>query len=55
MQYKNHNKGKIDGIQTNNTGKVAQYANSSFFLKKDEQAKKFLKKNPIPETFWEKP
>lgn len=35
------------------TGTVGQYANSSFFKKKDEEAKKFLKKNPVPNTFWD--
>lgn len=29
------------------------YANSSFFKMKDEKAKEFLKKHPIPDTFWD--
>jgi len=35
------------------TGSVAQYANSSFFKEKDEKAKKFLEKHPVPRAFWE--
>lgn len=32
---------------------TVKYSDSSFFKKKDEKAKKFLEKHPIPNTFWE--
>lgn len=34
------------------TGSAAQYSNSAFFKKKDERAKVFLAKHPIPDSFW---
>ena len=42
-----------DSREIRQTGSVAQYSNSSFFKKKDEKAKKFLKKHPVPGAFWE--
>lgn len=39
--------------ETKQTGSVAQYSNSTFFKRKDEEAKKFLEKHPIPSSFWE--
>lgn len=48
---KNKSKQK-DKKDTQQTGSIAQYSNSAFFKKKDERAKAFLAKNPIPDSFW---
>jgi len=50
----NHkDKKKAQKKETKQTGSVAQYSNSTFFKRKDEEAKKFLEKHPIPSSFWE--
>jgi len=48
---KDKNKQKINK-DTQDTGSVGQYSNSTFFKKKDERAKTFLAKHPIPDSFW---
>lgn len=53
MEMDNHKKKGQDKKDTRQTGSVAQYSNSPFFKKKDEKAKKFLEKHPVPGTFWE--
>ncbi|MGK6353508.1 hypothetical protein [Parapedobacter sp. DT-150] len=55
LEMENHkNKKKAqDKKDVQQTGSVAQYSNSTFFKKKDEEAKKFLKKHPVPNTFWD--
>lgn len=55
MDYKKHTIKKLENAEPCKTGSIGQYANSAFFIKKDEKAKKFLKQNPIPDTFWDKP
>lgn len=51
---RNKNKQKAkDTKDIRQVGSVAEYADSAFFKKKDEQAKKFLEKHPVPNTFWE--
>jgi len=48
---KDKNKKKVNK-DTQQAGSVAQYSNSAFFKKKDEHAKAFLAKHPIPDSFW---
>lgn len=55
MDYKENTTKKLENVVPSKTGSIRQYANSPFFIKKDENAKKFLKQNPIPDTFWDKP
>jgi len=55
MDNRNKNKQKaMDTKRTQQVGSVTRYSDAAFFKKKDEKAKKFLEKHPVPNTFWEK-
>ncbi len=55
IEMENHgNKKKVQNKKNiQQIGSVAQYSNSAFFKKKDEEAKKFLKQHPVPDKFWQ--
>lgn len=54
IDMKKFNGKKIEGDKKKNQQVVSTitYSESPFFKKKDQEAKKFLEKHPIPNTFW---